>query len=57
MRHVRGENDLVDFLESNPMEAREFIEAHERWIRNPLNWTWYWFNYYRYMVLRWLGRK
>ncbi len=47
-------NDLLDFLQKNPMEAREFLEGHEKWMRNPLNRIWFWFNYHRFMVLRWL---
>lgn len=28
MRSKYDGNDLVDFLERNPMEMREFVEAH-----------------------------
>jgi hypothetical protein len=57
MKNGREENALIDLFEQEPMEALEFIESHQRWMRNPLNWSWYWFNYYRYMVLQWAGWK
>ena len=57
MNNGREENALIDLFEQEPMEALEFVESHQRWMRNPLNWSWYWFNYYRYMVLQWAGWK
>jgi len=55
MNDGREENALIDLFEQEPMEALEFIDSHQRCMRNPLNWSWFWFNYHRYMVLRWLG--
>ena len=49
------ENELIKLFEREPMEALEFLDAHKASMRNPLNWTWYWFNYYRFMILHWLG--
>jgi hypothetical protein len=57
MNEGHEENALIDLFEQEHMEALEFIESHQRWMRNPLNWAWFWFNYHRYMVLQWVGWK
>lgn len=55
MTKDREENALIDLFEREPMEALAFLDAHERWMRNPLNRIWFYFIYYRHTVLRWLG--
>lgn len=57
MPQDRQENDLIDLFEREPMEARAFIEAHDRWMRNPFNRLWFCFIYYRHLMLQWLGLR
>jgi len=57
MTRNREENALVDLFEREPMEAREFLDAHDAWMRNPLNRIWFNFVYYRFMILHWLGLR
>ena len=57
MTRNREENALVDLFEREPMEAREFLDAHDAWMRNPLNRIWFNFVYYRFMILRWPGLR
>ena len=51
------DNALVALLESDAMEARAFLDAHNQWMRNPLNRIWFNFIYYRHIILQRLGRK
>lgn len=51
------ENDLIAWFESEPMEARAFVDAHEEHMRNPVNRIWFCFIYYRHMALQWLGQR
>lgn len=57
MTDNREDNDLIALFESEPMEARAFLDAHEQWMRNPLNRIWFCFIYYRHIVLQWLGQR
>ena len=57
MKQDRQENDLIDLFEREPMEAREFIEAHDQWMKNPFNRLWFCFIYYRHLMLQWLGLR
>jgi hypothetical protein len=41
--------------ELEPMELRELLDFHERWMRNPINRIRFCFACYRHMVLEWLG--
>ena len=39
---LERQNDLVEYLLSDPMEMREFIERHEQDMRSPLRRAWWW---------------